>query len=167
MKVIFSHGKESGPWGSKIKAMADLASERGFDIDSIDYQDLRDDPEARVQRLRSIVESTDAPFALVGSSMGGYVSAVVSCQVDCEGLFLLAPALFISGYQVHYYPSKATRVEVIHGWSDTVIPPELSIRFAREANCTLHLIPGDHRLNSSLDEVLDLFERFLERLGSK
>ena len=31
MKVIFSHGKESGPWGSKIKAMADMASERGFD----------------------------------------------------------------------------------------------------------------------------------------
>ena len=163
-QIIFSHGKESGPWGSKIQAMADLARDSGFAVDSIDYQDLKDDPEGRVERLGAVVSELEAPPVLVGSSMGGYVSAVVSCRFDCAGLFLMAPALFISGYEVQDYPSKAARVEVVHGWSDTVIPPELSIRFAREANCTVHLVPGDHRLNSSLPEVLDLFDKFLGRV---
>ncbi|MFT6901716.1 MAG: hypothetical protein ACJAXS_001915 [Colwellia sp.] len=37
MKVIFSHGKESGPWGSKITKLANVAKELGFGVDSIDY----------------------------------------------------------------------------------------------------------------------------------
>ena len=40
MKVYFSHGKESGPWGSKIKRLANIAKEHGCSVDSIDYSDL-------------------------------------------------------------------------------------------------------------------------------
>ena len=42
MKVYFSHGKESGPWGSKIQRLASIASEHGCTVDSIDYTDLMD-----------------------------------------------------------------------------------------------------------------------------
>jgi len=38
--VIFSHGKESGPWGSKITTMSKVAEQLGFRVESIDYQDL-------------------------------------------------------------------------------------------------------------------------------
>jgi hypothetical protein len=31
----------------------------------------------------------------------------------------------------------------VHGWSDDVFLPEKSIRYAKEADCTLHLISGD------------------------
>ena len=34
--VIFSHGQESGPWGTKIKAMAAMVKELGCSADSID-----------------------------------------------------------------------------------------------------------------------------------
>ena len=51
MKVYFSHGKESGPWGSKIQKLASIASEHGCTVDSIDYTDLMD-PDQRVERLR-------------------------------------------------------------------------------------------------------------------
>ena len=88
MKIIFSHGKESGPWGTKINALAELVRARGLDLDSIDYQDLPNDPEARVERLASIAEAETQPVVLVGSSMGGYVSAVVSCRIPVAGLFL-------------------------------------------------------------------------------
>jgi alpha/beta superfamily hydrolase len=163
MKVYFSHGKESGPWGSKIQRLASIASEYGCAVDSIDYTDLMD-PDQRVERLRNLLKKEDEDFILVGSSMGGYVSLVAAENVKAHAVFLLAPALYIPGYkQQEYYPAPAY-VEVVHGWSDDVIPPEHSIRFAKEADCTLHLISGDHRLNSSIELVEDLFRQFLHRV---
>ena len=42
--VCFNHGKESGPWGSKITALAEVAKGNGFAVKSLDYQDLPDAP---------------------------------------------------------------------------------------------------------------------------
>lgn len=161
MKVYFSHGKESGPWGSKIVRLADLAKARGFEVDSIDYTDTLD-PDIRVERLLAVVnESEDC--VLVGSSMGAYVSLVAAEQLNAIGVFLLAPALYMPGYQRQVY-NAGTKVEIVHGWSDEVIPVQNSIQYAKQADCTLHLISGDHRLNSSLDQIEPLFLQFLSAL---
>jgi len=159
MKVFFSHGKESGPWGSKIKRLANVAKEQGLEVDSIDYTDTLD-PDLRVERLLGILKNSDEDIILVGSSMGGYVSLVASEKVNAKGVFLLAPALFMLGYKSQNYTNK-NNVEIVHGWSDDVIPPENSIKFAQQHDCSLHLISGDHRLNSSLTEVEALFAQFL------
>ena len=75
--IIFSHGKESGPQGSKILAMAKVAESLGFTCQSIDYCGL-EDPMSRVAKCKSVVSRLkDAPI-LVGSSMGGYVSTAVA-----------------------------------------------------------------------------------------
>jgi hypothetical protein len=50
MKVIFSHGKESGPWGSKIKRLASTAEALNFSVDSIDYSGIAS-PDKRVDKL--------------------------------------------------------------------------------------------------------------------
>ncbi|UZE97780.1 YqiA/YcfP family alpha/beta fold hydrolase [Alkalimarinus alittae] len=160
MKVYFSHGKESGPWGSKIKKLAEIARQHGCAVDSIDYTDMMD-PDLRVERLLRLLESEQGDFALVGSSMGGYVSQVVSQRVNAKGVFLLAPALYIPTYKCQSYEKNASILDIVHGWSDDVIPPEHSIRFAQEVKCSLHLIDGDHRLNSSLDTVSKLFDQFI------
>lgn len=159
MKVFFSHGKESGPWGSKIKTLANVAKEHGYSVDSIDYSDTFD-PDLRVERLIKVLEDVKEDFVLVGSSMGGYVSLVASEQVNAKGVFLLAPALFMTGYNKQTYSSN-TNVEIVHGWSDEIIPPENSIKFAKNIDCSLHLISGDHRLNSSIEVVRSLFSQFL------
>ena len=52
MKLIFSHGKESGPWGFKIRRLAPIAEGHGCIVDSIDYRDCAD-AEQRVERLLS------------------------------------------------------------------------------------------------------------------
>jgi hypothetical protein len=52
-------------------------------------------------------------------------------------------------------------VETVHGWSDDIIPPENSIKFAKNIDCALHLISGDHRLNSAIEVVEKLFLQFL------
>ncbi|PHS32715.1 MAG: alpha/beta hydrolase [Methylophaga sp.] len=165
MKVYFSHGKESGPWGSKIKRLANVAKEQGYSVESIDYSDILD-PDLRVERLLNVLENIDEEFLLVGSSMGGYVSLVASEQVNAKAVFLLAPALFMPGYKQQTYTNK-TNVEIVHGWSDDIIPPENSIKFAQNSDCSLHLISGDHRLNSSIEVVEKLFFQFLISQKSK
>lgn len=161
MKVYFSHGKESGPWGSKIKRLANIAKEHGYSVDSINYSDTFD-PDLRVERLLTVLKNAEEDFVLVGSSMGGYVSLVASEQVNVKGVFLLAPALFIKGYkQQTYNLNHNTNIEIVHGWSDDIIPVENSIQFAKSSDCSLHLISGDHRLNSSLVVVEKLFSQFL------
>ena len=94
MKVIFAHGKESGPWGFKIRHLAGIARARGCAVESIDYSDLPD-PDDRVARLVEYAGAEPGPFALVGSSMGGYVSLVASAEIDPVAIFLLAPALYL------------------------------------------------------------------------
>ena len=160
MKVLFSHGKESGPWGSKIVHLAELAKECGCDIDSIDYRAIRD-PDLRAQHLIDILQKEQDDTILVGSSMGAYVALVASAQVKVAGVFLLAPALYIPGFKTQEYTLDNQHLAIVHGWSDDVIPPEHSIRFARQAKCSLHLIAGDHRLKSSLATVAQIFELFL------
>jgi pimeloyl-ACP methyl ester carboxylesterase len=165
MKVIFSHGKESGPWGSKIKRLANTAEQYGCKVESIDYSDIFD-PDLRVVRLVNVLKEIKEGFMLVGSSMGGYVSLVASEKVAAKGLFLLAPALYMTGYNEQNFNSDAY-VEIVHGWSDDIVPPENSIRFAKSNNSSLHLIAGDHRLNSSMEVVERLFHQFLESQGLK
>jgi surfactin synthase thioesterase subunit len=164
MKVIFSHGKESGPWGGKITKLANIAKELNFSVDSIDYTDTFS-PDERVVILNKYLENETQPFILVGSSMGGYVSLVSAKTNSPLALFLLAPALFIPDYQKQTYPNLQ-HIEIVHGWSDDVIPVEHSIKYAKQTQCSLHLIDGDHRLNSSMEQVIALFKLFLYTIKS-
>ncbi len=163
MKVIFSHGKESGPWGSKITRLASIAKELGFSVDSIDYTGMLD-PDERVKKLADYLKSESENYILVGSSMGGYVSLLAAQESKVVALFLLAPALYMPNYQQQTYANNIDKLEIVHGWSDDVIPVEHSIKYAKQAKFTLHLIDGDHRLNSSLEQVCDLFGVFLQKI---
>jgi hypothetical protein len=75
--VVFSHGKESGPWGTKINAMAAVARDLSVGVESVDYRGI-DDPGERVQKLMSAGLEFAQPLVLVGSSMGGHVSAAAA-----------------------------------------------------------------------------------------
>ncbi|MFT5658862.1 MAG: putative esterase [Gammaproteobacteria bacterium] len=163
MKVIFSHGKESGPWGFKIKRLAAIAEHQGCLVESIDYTDLMV-PDQRVERLLKVLGNEAEPVVLVGSSMGGYVSLVASESVATTAVFLMAPALYIPGFKQQQHFSKSPTIDIVHGWSDDIIPVEHSIQFAKHADCSLHLISGDHALNAVVEVVENLFEQFLARL---
>jgi pimeloyl-ACP methyl ester carboxylesterase len=163
MKVVFSHGKESGPWGFKIKRLAAIAEQMGCNVESIDYTSLMD-PDLRVERLLTVLETQIEPPILVGSSLGGYVSLVASEFVATKALFLMAPALYIPSFKQQQHNSLSPWIEIVHGWSDDIIPVENSIKFAQQANSTLHLIAGDHALNDVVETVESLFERFMSKL---
>ncbi|WP_306533751.1 YqiA/YcfP family alpha/beta fold hydrolase [Geobacter sp.] len=163
--VIFSHGKESGPWGTKITALAAVARNQGYCIESIDYTDLPD-PDARVRRLVERCAGETGPLVLVGSSMGGYVATVASQTANPAGLFLMAPAVHLPGYDEPDPVSWSEKTFVVHGWHDEVIPQENVVRFALGNRARLFLVDGDHTLVSQLPFIEELFGLFLENLES-
>ena len=156
--VIFSHGLESGPWGTKIRAMADLARELGCEVDSIDYQGMAD-PGERVDKLLAEAGGIEGPLILVGSSMGGHVATAAAERLGAAALFVLAPAYYMPGYEALTPTPPALPVTIVHGWRDDVVPVQNSIRFAGECRARLHVIDGDHRLTDNIDEI----NRYLEQ----
>jgi pimeloyl-ACP methyl ester carboxylesterase len=162
--VVFSHGKESGPWGSKITAMAAMVRDLKWAVESVDYRGL-DDPAARVGRLIEQAGTLAAPVVLVGSSMGGHVSAAAASRLKPRGLFLLAPAFYMQGFEEYTPQDVACATVMVHGWRDDIVPVENSIRWAREHQATLHLLNSDHRLEDQIEEICRLLQGFLLRLG--
>lgn len=136
----------------------------GFEVDSNDYTGIIS-PDERVLKLNSYLENETQPYILVGSSMGGYVSLVAAQTYKPLGTFLLASALFMTDYEQQTYTKDLKQLEIVHGWSDDIIPVEHSIKYAQQAKCSLHLIDGDHRLNSSIEQVMGLFQMFLKNIN--
>ena len=160
--VIFSHGQESGPWGTKIRAMAETVREMGFDADSIDYQGIAD-PTERAEKLIAEAKDIEGPLILVGSSMGGHVATAAAETLGSAGLFLLAPAFYMPGYEDLTPPPPGMPIWIVRGWRDDVVPVENSIRFAKKCRAALHLIDGDHRLTANIDQINDYLRQFLLR----
>src|ERR1700692_2582789 len=141
--VVFSHGKESGPWGSKITAMAAVVGELGWAVESVDYRGL-DDPRDRIRKLIERGRALEHPLVLVGSSMGGYVSAAAASELGVQGLFLLAAAFYMAGYEQYTPQDVNCPSSIPHGWHDVIVPVENSIRWAREHQAALYLLNSDH-----------------------
>jgi pimeloyl-ACP methyl ester carboxylesterase len=161
--VVFSHGKESGPWGAKISAMAATVRDLNLGVESVDYRGM-DDPALRVEKLLAVGHDLPGPIALVGSSMGGHVAAAAASRLEAAGLFLLAPAFYMPGLEKYTPQDVAVRTAIVHGWHDDVVPVANSIRWAREHRATLHLLDSDHRLEDQIGAICKLLRDFLTAL---
>jgi len=161
--VYFSHGQESGPWGTKILAMADAVRKLGCRAESVDYQGIAD-PAERVAKLISECSSVEEPLVLVGSSMGGHVATAAADPLSAVGLFVLAPAYYMQGYESLTPLPPGMPHCIVHGWNDDVVPVENSIRYARRSHASLHILDGDHRLTANISEIIYLLERFVRNV---
>ena len=161
--VVFSHGKESGPWGAKITAMADVVRRLGAAVESVDYRGMND-PSDRIRTLVGTMATMDGGVVLVGSSMGGHVAAAAAAEVAPRGLFLLAPAFYMPGFEAHTPQAVTCPIAILHGWRDDVVPVANSVRWAGEHFATLHLLDSDHRLEDQLPMICLLLQTFLESL---
>jgi len=164
--VIFSHGQESGPWGTKIRAMADMARGLGCEADSIDYQGIAD-PAERVDKLIRECRGIGDCLVLVGSSMGGHVATAAAAELGASGVFVLAPAYYMPGYEELTPPPPGMPICIVHGWRDDVVPVENSIRYAQACRAELHVIDGDHRLTENIDDINYYLRRFIEMISGK
>jgi len=160
--IHFVHGKESGPWGRKISYLSEIARKQGFDIESLDYSGMIN-PMERAEKLSEAC-LIRPPDILVGSSMGGWVASAANSSIPVRGLFLMAPAFYMFDYPNLAAGCEGDRIEIVHGWRDSIIPFQNSIRFGQEHSCTLHLVDDDHRLAHRLDQIGDIFTAFIKRV---
>ncbi len=161
--VVFSHGQESGPWGTKIRAMAEVAESLNCNVLSIDYQGIAD-PTERVGKLIAECADIDDRLILIGSSMGGHVATAGAEAVNAAGLFVLAPAYYMPGLEALTPEPPPIPISIIHGWNDDIVPVENSIRFASSCRADLHILDSGHRLTDKVDEINYYLERFIETL---
>lgn len=163
--VLFAHGKESGPQGTKITALSRVALNHGWKPMAPDFMGM-DDPQARVDKLQRIAAELAGPLVLVGSSMGGYVMADASSRVQPAAMLLLAPAVGVPFYPHPDPLPVAGNLLAVHGWQDEVIPPELVIDWCRRHRVPLQMVNDRHALQDSLPllesqltGLLDLIDR--------
>lgn len=160
--VIIAHGKESGPQGNKIKALALVARKHRLLMIAPDFRGM-DDPEERVCHLLDQVRGCTGPVYLAGSSMGGYVAIRASQKLQPTGLFLMAPAIGIPGYADHELAPGCRQISVVHAWEDDIIPVGNVIAWSERYKAELHLIHGNHRLSEQVSLLKFLFDEMLCR----
>lgn len=157
--VCFAHGKESGPWGTKITFLAARARAQGFEVMSPDYSHSHD-PKERVKQLLALAPQA-GKLVLVGSSMGAYVSAMACAALKPQALFLMAPALYFAGWDEE--PEGCPKLSVVvHGWSDDIVPVDRALRFARPRKAALHVLDSGHTLNDQLPALGRVFDAMLK-----
>lgn len=163
-RVVFAHGKESGPRGIKIEALTQVARQAGWTTLAPDFSGI-DDPRRRVELLLEAIPPADQ-LVLVGSSMGGYVVTAASRVLRPAGLFLMAPAFGMPGYPVEEAnPEPVTEhCLVLHGWRDQVVKPPQVIAWAERFRTELLLVDDDHPLHQCLPLLQQRFAEFLQRL---
>jgi pimeloyl-ACP methyl ester carboxylesterase len=143
--------------------MAEMVKSIGCSADSIDYQGIAD-PSDRVNKLVAECADIDDALVLVGSSMGGHVATAAAAELNAAGLFVLAPAYYMPGYEELTPTPPEMPICIVHGWGDDVVPFENSVRFAAACNAALHILDGDHRLTENIDEINYYLGRFIETL---
>jgi predicted esterase YcpF (UPF0227 family) len=166
LTVIFSHGKEGSPFGTKSKVIKACTLQRGQAFKSIDYSDCSS-VEERVVKLKVAINNTKGSVVLVGSSLGGYVSTIVANEFEIDGLFLIAPALYMSDYAIQEYLPLTNHVTVRHGWKDEIIPYENSVRFSKVNKAKLELIEDNHRMSETIVDLKNSFTAFIKSVAKK
>jgi len=161
--IYFNHGSDSTPWGEKIQRLAEVGREKGFAVESINYMGINS-PDERVNILLNSPYGQFQQLILVGSSTGGYVATVASKTLRPQGLFLLAPAFYMDGFQIQDPQPYAKYTTLVHGWQDEVIPVENSIKFAQKHNAQLYILQDSHRLIKQTELLTSLFSIFLDQI---
>ena len=144
MNIVFLHGLESGPHGSKYQAL----TQRFDNVSAPDCTGLRDIED----RLDVITRHVKEPAILVGSSFGG-LAAVLFEERHPElvlGMVLCAPALHL----IEKVPHPGACTVVIHGTRDNVVPISSSREYARKFGVRLIEVDDDHRLGCSNDQIV-------------
>jgi len=195
--VIGAHGLQSSKESEKMKMLGEALSSEGMSFFRFDFRgcgesegdESKSTLSERVSDLLAVMqhlkeEEGMKKFALVGSSFGGSISLVVASFHPVEALVTLAtPIRFqserIEGFNELYredlrrynllrVASSVSRIHVIHGRKDEVVPVEdalLLYEASREPKKLTIMENGDHRFSKPVDreKVISLSVEWLRK----
>lgn len=159
--LLFCHGLESGPHGSKYQALCDA----GHQVIAPDCRalSLRERVDIVVPLIREL-----KPY-VVGSSYGGLtaVLAAMRAGVELPGVVLCAPALE-RAEPPNEDPNTLALVGptvIIHGIEDEIVSVEVSQRYASRTGATLVEVHDGHRLENSRAKILEALASLIAGSG--
>jgi pimeloyl-ACP methyl ester carboxylesterase len=147
--LIFIHGLEGTSQGAKATLLRSL-------FPAMRIPDFRGSLEQRMADLYPILGNSDA-WTVVGSSFGGLMAAIFSCQKPAQVrmLVLMAPALILPQF-VDSHPAPVDIPTIVyHGRRDEIIPLEPTRQLAQQyfRNLTFHQVDDDHGLYKTAHEI--------------
>ncbi len=167
-EIVFLHGLESGPGGTKARWLRERLGAFTPDLDTsvaiaawrraeaagreVTAAELEEGFAVPLERARVAVERARV---VIGSSFGG----AVLLQLMWSGAWT-GPAVMLAGAGVKLTRfdtlPPGSRVVLVHGRDDTVVDPADSRQLARSPGSRTWLweVPDEHRLTSVLDSGL-------------
>ncbi len=140
MSILYLHGFASGPRSRKAQFFSDKLAGLGFSLEIPDLAE-GDFEHLTISRQLQLVESLvdGRPSILIGSSLGGYITALYAARhPNVRKVILLAPAFgFYQLWLAHLGPEQLAAWErdgalsVFHHGEDREVP--LSYQFFRDA----------------------------------
>ena len=149
-RLIYLHGLESDSNSGKARLFREW-------FPGMITPDFKGSFEERMSQLLPIL-SGKTDWTLIGSSFGGLMGAVFTCQhpTQVRKLVLLAPALLRDAFGSHLdlKPVSVPTI-IIHGTLDDVVPlePVREIALKLFTNLTYHIVEDDHRLHKTTQEM--------------
>lgn len=144
MRVLFVHGQESGPQGTKARLLAQHFEARTPQMDTQRF-------EGCVRQIAQVIAEF-APEVVVGSSFGGAVAVALLQRGLWRGpTLLLAPAPAALGVEPRL--PGGVPVWIVHGGRDDVVPPAASLILSRSGSpelVRLFEVNDDHRLSATV-----------------
>jgi pimeloyl-ACP methyl ester carboxylesterase len=144
MRVLFVHGQESGPQGTKARLLAEHFEARTPQMDTQRF-------EGCVRQIAQAIAEF-APEVVVGSSFGGAVAVALLQRGLWRGpTLLLAPAPAALGVEPRL--PAGVPVWIVHGGRDDVVPPAASLILSRSGSpelVRLFEVNDDHRLSATV-----------------
>jgi pimeloyl-ACP methyl ester carboxylesterase len=155
-RTIFLHGLEGSSQGVKATLLRRL-------FPGLLTPDFSGSLQERMAALYPLL-GEDTGWTIIGSSFGGLMGAIFTCQhpQQVKKLILLAAALPWPDFAKQPPEPVSVPVVMYHGTRDNIVPLEAAQRLAEQVfpNLTLHAVDDDHGLYKtvhSLDwqELLD------------
>jgi pimeloyl-ACP methyl ester carboxylesterase len=149
LRLIYLHGLFGDSNGVKATLLRSL-------FPAILTPDFRGSLNERMTSLNLHLKDTHG-WTIVGSSFGGLMGALFTCQrpEQVEKLILLAPALIWPDFALSPPQSVDVPAVVYQGSRDEHLPPEQVERLARMVfrNLTFNLVDDDHGLYKTVHSI--------------
>jgi pimeloyl-ACP methyl ester carboxylesterase len=148
-RLIFIHGLEGTSQGAKAVLLRQL-------FPSMLIPDFRGSLDERMAALYSLL-GDQAGWTMIGSSFGGLMGAIFTCQQpkQVRKLVLLAPALILPQFSANPPSPVGVPTIVYHGSRDEIVPLEPTRRLAEQVftNLEFHVVDDEHGLYKTANEI--------------
>ena len=148
-RLIFIHGLEGSSQGVKATLLREL-------FPGLLTPDFRGALDERMAALHKILTRQNG-WTIVGSSFGGLMGALFTCQhpKHVRKLVLLAPALIWPDFANSPPAPVSTPTVVYHGERDEIIPLEAARKLAERVfiNLSFYAVNDNHGLYKTVHEI--------------